>query len=297
MSEKMKTTEAVSELLSEEELDRMLAQMAQEAPEMPEDFHARWTNAVRSDETPAAGGAQKQDGTDKRREGRRQWRYVLSAAAVFVFLIGGTLLTRSYEKGLKNNPPAAENVSVMKTETIPQTAAAGLSNTALTAADEAEPAFYAETEEAAEEEAEPEYYAVTEDAAGADDEETAEADRDAGVYAEQAAEAYGAQAVWGDLAAGAAASEESAQEALFSKKSATPTAAATPEPVTEAEESAPAEIELPANEWLSFLKDLGIFTLKTLAAAAAAAALGFGAAAVYRALKKRRDGKGHRNDV
>ena len=31
------------------ELDRMLAQMAQETPEMPADFHARWTEAVRAE--------------------------------------------------------------------------------------------------------------------------------------------------------------------------------------------------------------------------------------------------------
>ena len=31
------------------ELDQMLAQMAQETPEMPADFHARWTEAVRAE--------------------------------------------------------------------------------------------------------------------------------------------------------------------------------------------------------------------------------------------------------
>ena len=67
------------------ELDLELAKMAQETPEMPADFHARWTEAVRAE----AAGQQ----TEKKHETRRQWRYILSAAAVFVFLIGGTLRT------------------------------------------------------------------------------------------------------------------------------------------------------------------------------------------------------------
>ena len=59
------------------DLDRMLAEMAQETPEMPADFHARWTEAVRAE----AGQAK----TEKKQDGHRQWRYILSAAAVFVF--------------------------------------------------------------------------------------------------------------------------------------------------------------------------------------------------------------------
>ena len=68
------------------ELDLELERMAQETPEMPDDFHARWTEAVRAE---ADRSRQKEAGKP------RQWRYILSAAAVFVFLIGGTLLTRS----------------------------------------------------------------------------------------------------------------------------------------------------------------------------------------------------------
>lgn len=68
--------------------DEILAQMAQDVPEMPADFHARWTEQIR---TEAAGSKE----ADRRQESRRQWRYFLSAVAVFVFLIGGTLLTRS----------------------------------------------------------------------------------------------------------------------------------------------------------------------------------------------------------
>jgi hypothetical protein len=62
-----------------------------------------------------------------------------------------------------------------------------------------------------------------------------------------------------------------------------PTLAPTAEPT-----AAPAA----ESEFVSFLKDLGSFTLKTLAVAAAAAALAFGAAAIHKALKKRGQKKG-----
>ena len=83
-------------------LDRMLEQMAKETPEMPADFHARWTEAIRAE----AGEAPRTE-TGKHREGRRQLRYILSAAAVFIFLIGGTLLTRSMNQTDLVNKPAA----------------------------------------------------------------------------------------------------------------------------------------------------------------------------------------------
>ena len=83
-------------------LDRMLEQMARETPEMPADFHARWTETIRAE----AGEAPRTE-TGKHREGRRQLRYILSAAAVFIFLIGGTLLTRSMNQTDLVNKPAA----------------------------------------------------------------------------------------------------------------------------------------------------------------------------------------------
>ena len=62
---------------------------------------------------------------------------------------------------------------------------------------------------------------------------------------------------------------------------------------TESAEEKPAEEE-PAeeSEFVSFLKDLGIFTLKTLAVAAAAAALAFAAAGIHKIWKKRKNEKG-----
>ena len=93
-------------------LDRMLEQMARETPEMPADFHARWTEAIRAE----AGEAPRTE-TGKHREGRRQLRYILSAAAVFIFLIGGTLLTRSMNQtDLVNKPAAVTAAPAEKTD-------------------------------------------------------------------------------------------------------------------------------------------------------------------------------------
>ena len=50
------------------ELDRELAQMAQDVPDMPADFHARWTEQIRAE----AGQAK----TESRKENRKQLRYV-----------------------------------------------------------------------------------------------------------------------------------------------------------------------------------------------------------------------------
>ena len=85
------------------ELDRELAQMAGETPEMPADFHAKWTRAVRVEAAGmTAAEAQKSSAetkkapgeTPRKPEGRRQLKYIVSAAAAFVLLIGGALLTK-----------------------------------------------------------------------------------------------------------------------------------------------------------------------------------------------------------
>ena len=65
---------------------------------------------------------------------------------------------------------------------------------------------------------------------------------------------------------------------------------AAPEMTAEPAAALPEETAEPAQEsgFVSFLKDLGSFTLKTLAVAVPAAALAFGAAAIHKALKKRK---------
>ena len=66
-------------------LDQLLAGMAEDVPPMPAGFHDQWMNAVREEakqaETPAPAPVS-------------QWPKILSVAAVFVFLIGGTLIYR-----------------------------------------------------------------------------------------------------------------------------------------------------------------------------------------------------------
>ena len=93
-------------------LDAELARMAEETPEVPEDFHDRWTQAVRAvvpEGSVEAAGSPRGDknawavpegmvqATAQRRRAAagRQWRYLAGVAAVFIFLIGGTALTRS----------------------------------------------------------------------------------------------------------------------------------------------------------------------------------------------------------
>ena len=82
-------------------LDQLLAGMAEDVPPMPAGFHDQWMNAVREEakqaETPAPAPVS-------------QWPKILSVAAVFVFLIGGTLIYRSARKPLL---PANEVVSMM----------------------------------------------------------------------------------------------------------------------------------------------------------------------------------------
>ena len=69
-----------------------LARMAAETPEMPADFHAGWMKAVEKER--AEMPAEKPAGQSGRKKIGRQWKGLLSVAAVAVFLIGGTFLTR-----------------------------------------------------------------------------------------------------------------------------------------------------------------------------------------------------------
>ena len=65
------------------ELEALLAEMARETPEMPADFHEAWTAKIREEGAPAHRG------------GKKMWIRALSTAAVFVFLIGGTVVYRA----------------------------------------------------------------------------------------------------------------------------------------------------------------------------------------------------------
>lgn len=72
-------------------LDEELARMAEETPEVPEDFHENWTRMIREE---AAAGKPEAE-TAEPRKGRGQLRYILSVAAAFVILIGGVVLARN----------------------------------------------------------------------------------------------------------------------------------------------------------------------------------------------------------
>lgn len=274
-------------------LDRMLEQMARETPEMPADFHARWTEAIRAE----AGEAPRTE-TGKHREGRRQLRYILSAAAVFIFLIGGTLLTRSmHQTDLVNKPAAvvpaektdAAVTAIEKTDETGavrpeiQTGAAVQSND-MDAVQIAEDANAFAAMEAPAAEADSGALMAASSAKSASNESSVKAGGGAAMNAEAdmavgtAMDTYAAR----DYAEEADMAMEDAEE-----EEALPTTEPTLAPTAEPTAAPAAE-----SEFVSFLKDLGSFTLKTLAVAAAAAALAFGAAAIHKALKKRGQKKG-----
>lgn len=73
------------------DLDQELAALADETPEMPADFHEGWMNAIREE---AKQTEQPEQAKAEPKGTIRQWRRLAGAAAVMVFLIGGTLLTR-----------------------------------------------------------------------------------------------------------------------------------------------------------------------------------------------------------
>ena len=274
-------------------LDRMLEQMARETPEMPADFHARWTEAIRAE----AGEAPRTE-TGKYREGRRQLRYILSAAAVFIFLIGGTLLTRSMNQTDLVNKPAAVTAAPAEKTDAAVPAMEEANDYAAMAVPEAEtdsaPLMAASSAKSASNESSVK--------AGGGAAMNAEADMVVGAVMESNMAATDSReyAEEADRAVEDAEEENALQMAApTATETAAPTATAVPTataaPTTEptlAPTTEPTAAPAAESEFVSFMKDLGSFTLKTLAVAAAAAALAFGAAAIHKALKKRGQKKG-----
>lgn len=85
-------------------LDEELARMAEETPEVPADFHDSWTKMIREE-----AAAEKPETTaEKSRKERGQLRYILSAAAAFVVLIGGVVIARNNGL-LKGTPTVSES--------------------------------------------------------------------------------------------------------------------------------------------------------------------------------------------
>lgn len=91
-------------------LDQLLADMAEDVPPMPADFHGKWVSAVR---TQAGKPEEKQPETPVAAP-VSLWPKLLSLAAVFMFLIGGTFVYRSSRKTIL--PQSKPAVTVLETE-------------------------------------------------------------------------------------------------------------------------------------------------------------------------------------
>ena len=92
----MKQNELEQALQADPELDAALAQMAEEVPPMPADFHDKWMDAVRAD----ARDRQEEENGRRGVVSPARWTRILSVAAAFIFLIGGTVLYRNSKRSL-----------------------------------------------------------------------------------------------------------------------------------------------------------------------------------------------------
>ena len=115
----MNHTEQERVALTDAELDAELEKLAEDVPDMPADFHDRWMQAVRAE---AAEKTAPETETESEPEPRgrlvamRKWTRVLSVAAVFVFLIGGTMIYRNSRKSLEE--PAREQAPAAAVEAV-----------------------------------------------------------------------------------------------------------------------------------------------------------------------------------
>ena len=115
----MNHTEQERVALTDAELDAELEKLAEDVPDMPADFHDRWMQAVRAE---AAEKTAPETETEREPEPRgrlvamRKWTRVLSVAAVFVFLIGGTMIYRNSRKSLEE--PAREQAPASAVEAV-----------------------------------------------------------------------------------------------------------------------------------------------------------------------------------
>ena len=135
----MKKTEPGKILQADPELDTELDRMAEDVPPMPADFHEKWMNAIRA-EAGQAVPAPEEESAGKTGSIMR-WTRVLSIAAVFVFLIGGTILYRNSGETLSGTFRKDQAASVsLSAEAPAQDGPAGTENETV----------YAEADEAAE---------------------------------------------------------------------------------------------------------------------------------------------------
>ena len=264
-------------------LDAELAQMAEEVPPMPADFHAAWMSAVRAEA--AKTSPAQEESEQKPPVSLNRWTRILSIAAAFVFLIGGTIIYRNSRKTLSDTVflPEVKN-EALKAEEAP--AAGGAAETKEAYNDSA--AAPEEAMEEAEEVTALMLYDSREEAAGAalDAEQEAETEifgaavsgavmaeaSEASEAAYEAGEAYEAEE------AAPMANRKAAEVALTALPTAAPTM--TPEPAADAgqrEEAAEEPAEAPVHEAEeagtnggfiqaagAFLTDMGDFLLAAM---------------------------------
>ena len=268
----MKKTEPEQNLMTDAELDAALAQMAEEVPPVPADFHDRWMSAVRAEAKGSAPAAE-EPAPKNHTVSVMRWTRILSVAAAFVFLIGGTLLYRNSRKSLSSVPYAAEK----REAAVSAAAPAATEDGAVPAAGEAQAVPAAEEETAAAEEdtayalkaegaVQNGFAASAKNDAGFAGEAAYEAAYDAAYEADCAAEEeYAAEAEYaeeaeyaGEAAYEAAPATAAPTEAPAAALTAAPTAALTAAP-TAAPADTPAPAEEPEAEETGFLPAAGAF--------------------------------------
>lgn len=240
----MKNTEQERAEMTNAELDAELEMLAEDVPDMPADFHDRWMQAVRAEAAEKA-APEAETQTRGRITAMRKWTRILSVAAVFVFLIGGTMIYRNSRK--TSEEPARE--------TAMEAAVAGMEAAqAPDAGMEADMMAMESAEEAAD--------------------RAADSAPEAMEYAEE--EAYSGHAVFtagnaslkaesktGEPVSFAAASYEAAPEAAEAEETPLPAAASRPA----ADAGSREEAEAPADPGVkenSFFQDMGAFLLLAL---------------------------------
>ncbi len=110
----MKQTETET-LKTMPETETALAHMAEDIPPMPADFHDRWMSAVRAEAEKTVPPAEQKP--QNRTVSITRWTRILSIAATFVFLIGGTLVYRGSKTSLAALRAAEKKAAVMAAET------------------------------------------------------------------------------------------------------------------------------------------------------------------------------------
>ena len=249
--------------MKDEELNVILEQMAEEVPPMPADFHARWMNAVRAeakDNAPAA-----EDTTQRKTVSLVRLTRILSVAAAFVFLVGGTLLWRSTKQSLSASVPAEkQEAAALPAAEEPVVMAAGMVDA------EEEPAVMAAGMADAEEEPAAVYFAAEEAAKEAEESELSMKAAGTAVNSFAAASGQAAGAVMAEEAEEEASEADYAMEAVFDAEPAAPEPTAAPTAVpTAAPTAAPTEAPEPENAGFlqaagAFFTDMGDFLLAAL---------------------------------